>query len=1036
MSPWFLAWRMLQSRWRLGLLAAFCVAVSASVIVGALAVGDSVRGSLWKRLVTPLGLVRYAFASPTPMSPDRAEPGVAAALRLQGSASNQSELTMGGVTVWGIDRRFAALVPGAPSRIAEGEAWITPALARDLDLSIGDTAFLNAPKLTTASPEAVFAQRKPSDTTTEVAVTVAGVLPDSGAARFSLDPSFRLLRSAIVNRAWLARRLGSADVANVFMGASDSLASGLTAGDLGLRLVPAKSAGGWVLQGDSLVLTDAQVAAAQAAAKETRVGSARVSAALATTVENKGRKIAYAMAAWIEGVPPGINAWAAQDLGLRESGPIRADLLVSQPDGSYVNRSIQASAGAISRMEGIGAEPAFVPVVEGITDAQRMDRWQPPFPVDLHRITKRDEDYWDRYRAAPRLFLTREQLREAWGDSDAVTGVWIKGGDRALIESAIARFLAGSEEGAKSIPVRANAERAAQGSTDMAGLILALGAFVLAGALGLAATAFSLAVRQESRSYAILAATGVPRRSILRVAGVQGLLLAVAGSVLGILGGLGFAAGALAAMRALMPPDLGFDAMTLDARPVSFLIGAALAGLFAMASMALAVRSAGRGALVPVLRGGELPTGKGLANRFVWIWAIPAMGCLIASLSQERAARGLLFGAGLFFLAIGVTAFVLALRPNPGRRFGLMALLHRQSLGAAPSFLLGATLSGLATFALSAVAGQLRSADSNDPRLLVSTSVPVRIAFQTEEGRRRLGMSDEELSATRGMQVLSFLRSTGEDVSCLNPAKAVSPRFLGVSPDIARLRPFQTLPTDAWAELSQGAPNDRPAPALGDADTVAWTLESGIGKTIPLEGSRRAEFVGLIPNSPLAREILIPEADFKKAFPSVRSPSAFVVTPPPERERQTARAISRALAPLGPDIRTVREELGALHAVRFAYMAIFFALGLLGLALGVVAATFVALREAAAHRSRFALLRAVGAKEHLVTLLAVWPGLMSAALGICLGAGACLFGAPGSFAFAPVAAVVGSMIVVLALVNFAIARRWRNDNLVETLRSE
>jgi hypothetical protein len=44
--------------------------------------------------------------------------------------------------------------------------------------------------------------------------------------------------------------------------------------------------------------------------------------------------------------------------------------------------------------------------IPGITEARSIRAWDPPFPLDLRRIRPKDEDYWNRYRATPKAFIT------------------------------------------------------------------------------------------------------------------------------------------------------------------------------------------------------------------------------------------------------------------------------------------------------------------------------------------------------------------------------------------------------------------------------------------------------------------------------------------------------------------------------------------------------------------------------------------------------------------------------------------------------
>ena len=44
-----------------------------------------------------------------------------------------------------------------------------------------------------------------------------------------------------------------------------------------------------------------------------------------------------------------------------------------------------------------------------------MTSWDPPFPVELKRIRPKDEDYWDRWRAAPKAIVPLAEGQRIWG---------------------------------------------------------------------------------------------------------------------------------------------------------------------------------------------------------------------------------------------------------------------------------------------------------------------------------------------------------------------------------------------------------------------------------------------------------------------------------------------------------------------------------------------------------------------------------------------------------------------------------------------
>lgn len=299
-----------------------------------------------------------------------------------------------------------------------------------------------------------------------------------------------------------------------------------------------------------------------------------------------------------------------------------------------------------------------------------------------------------------------------------------------------------------------------------------------------------------------------------------------------------------------------------------------------------------------------------------------------------------------------------------------------------------------------------------------------------------MGFNEDELNATEGMESLAFLVGPGEDASCLNPAKPARPRFIGLPPETALAKPFPLDPPDAWQILaSQETQN--PAPAVGDHDTVVWTLLSGLGKSMPWEGARSVRFAGLIQGSPLAREIMVSQADFQAAYPSIIAPSLFLITPPQGRDlAEITYALKTGLAPLGPQVTTVEEELTALRSVQNAYMALFFALGALGLILGVAGTAFASAREALARRQQYALMKAVGLSGGSLTLLALVPGAIAGLGGSLLGVFCGSIGMLSSSTIGPFIVLLAACSGSVALSSIWVAAVLNSGSHVESLRSE
>ena len=86
---------------------------------------------------------------------------------------------------------------------------------------------------------------------------------------------------------------------------------------------------------------------------------------------------------------------------------------------------------AVVPIEGAAADRNLAPVYPGITDSETLADWDPPFPIDLRRVRRVDEDYWKRYRTTPKAFIPLEVGQRLWRS---------RYGDRTSVRIAPARW--------------------------------------------------------------------------------------------------------------------------------------------------------------------------------------------------------------------------------------------------------------------------------------------------------------------------------------------------------------------------------------------------------------------------------------------------------------------------------------------------------------------------------------------------------------------------------------------------------------------
>ncbi len=478
------AWRSAVHYRRTGLAVAAAVAIATAVITGSLLVGASVSGSVRDAALARLGRIDHALVAPRffraglaadllrdPGLAGKARSVVPAILTPASVAGADEDTTVPDATAIGIDEGFGHLFPGAPPlRLEEWQAAINQALARDLDVRAGDPLVVTLERGGAIPFGTLFAHRGREETRASLRVDVTAILPDEGLGGFRLDPGTAVPRNIFLARGALAAAMGQTGNANALLveaasaSAEDSLARALAArcslAEYGLRVRPLKR-GTFAVQSAGLLLRETEVTATRKAAEALGVPAHPTSITLATAIRRPGgRSLAYAIVAGLPdalvgampgsdkagarsvagqtGAPPAgtlgghgmvLNRWAADDLGARAGDPLEIDTLVPAWDGTYRTETHRFVLRGVAEMGGLGAEPGLVPEIAGITDAERVDAWSAPFPVDLHRITPRDDAYWERYRAAPRAFVSLEAARELWrrtegaGQQEWVTGV-------------------------------------------------------------------------------------------------------------------------------------------------------------------------------------------------------------------------------------------------------------------------------------------------------------------------------------------------------------------------------------------------------------------------------------------------------------------------------------------------------------------------------------------------------------------------------------------------------------------------------------
>ena len=361
----------------------------------------------------------------------------------------------GEVTIVGCSEFGSLGSGGPPDPIRTGEIVLNQPLAEALAAGPGDEVLLQIGRADLIPPDSPLGRK--TETTRSRRLTVVAVIPAEGLGRFGLRPTQQLPQIAFVAAETLADMLDRSGKVNALLiagsGGQDPDAGSTlmierdlkpTLADCGFSLVEVRP-GGWQLAAERLLIDRSAERAllADLAADHPQP----VLTYLANTLRIGQREIPYSTVAAIdfatepplgpfddgEGkpVPPladgeiALNRWAAEDLGAKVGDEV--ELVYFEPEsthGDVRERTAKLRLAAILPLAGAAADRHLTPDLPGVTDQTSIGDWDPPFPFDAKRVRKKDEAYWDEYRATPKAFVSLATGRRLWasrfGQSTAI----------------------------------------------------------------------------------------------------------------------------------------------------------------------------------------------------------------------------------------------------------------------------------------------------------------------------------------------------------------------------------------------------------------------------------------------------------------------------------------------------------------------------------------------------------------------------------------------------------------------------------------
>ncbi len=814
-----------------------------------------------------------------------------------------------------------------------------------------------------------------------------------------------------------------------------------------------------------------------------RDASARATTRVAPTEENtaieagrQGDRIRSDSEETGSPAPIWINDWTAGDLGIGPGTPVKLEYFLWDYRRGLSTRTADFQVAGVIPLSGAAADRDLVPEFEGISQTDSISHWDPPFPVDLSRIRHQDEDYWERYRTTPKAFLPLETARKLWGSRFGdVTSLRFGKPDELTLDATLDRFrksllanLTAEAMGFALHPVRITGIEASRGSTNFGEYFLYFSFFLVVSALLLTVLFFKLGLEQRLRQVGLFKALGISEPLIRRIFAAEGLVLAVAGSLVGLAGAAAYGWLMMWGLRTRWISAVGTTRLTLHVEPGTLLVGAAAGVAAAFACILLTLRRLGKAPPRLLLAGEKEPLAPGSGRRS--LLAALVMGAagvifLLAAVLGWIGQTAGFFGSGALLL-VSLLAFQWWFLTS-GRALGLhgrgipaLSRIGLRNMSYRPGrTLLSIGLIALAAFIIVTVGvfrreGELSLAPGSGTggfSLAAESSIPFFQDPDDPKSRRDLNL--ERLPSPEKLRFWSFRLRPGDDASCRNLYRPANPRILGAPSaflDLGRFSFSSSLASEEegnpW-RLLEAETDDSAVPAIADATSMAYSLHTGLGEEIVLRRAEgepvRLKLVGALSDSVLQGEIVISERNFLKLFPNQQGYRYFLIETPDREDGNWVERLERSLSDYGFDATSTADRLASFHRVENTYLSTFQSLGALGLLLGTLGTAVILLRNVLERRRELALMRAVGYGPGHLGAMVLAENLLLVGFALVTGVSSALVAvAPVLLArdlgpaLAPTGALAGLVLLVGLLASLAAVAAAIRTPVVASLRSE
>ena len=664
-----------------------------------------------------------------------------------------------------------------------------------------------------------------------------------------------------------------------------------------------------------------------------------------------------------------LSDYAAKRLHLSEGDSVAMNYYVAKDLKNLETRGQTFRVKRIVPLSDFMGDSLLIADFPGLSHVEKCSDWDSDLPIQMERVTKEDEDFWNAYRQTPKAIVSYEAVCDDWSNVFCSA--------TALRFSAFNTQLSAGDAGVQLVHPRAQGLQGATGGVDFASLFLSLGFFIILAAILLMKNPLVEMFTLRQSEIQLYRQLGFKDSDIRKGLFREAFRVILFASPWGVVAGLLYSCLTLWLLGNVWSGATHTEGFALHIQPLTLLIGWAVGLLIC----AFVLWSVVRNILKPLTANPSAFSSyhSSLTSNLSYLVLLLTIALIAVNFIFLHSMVLFIVCGLLWILTWGMflRLYIVRHRSEEMSRTQLMWQSLRASLR---QHLLAYWALSLGIFTVFAVGlnrpdfSQAAEA-AGDYQYYVDSRVPIQYDLNNPDVRQKLSL--DALPDSTGF--LSFLRHTEDEASCFNLNQVSTPTVLGV--DLKSMEPFGITPQTS--HLSSSVSH-----LYIDEESLIWSLKKSVGDTLLYQNDRGESvpvvIAGTYPTGIFHGNAIMSKDDFRSLWP--KESGVEVLLMKSSRPDEAAEILAKAMNEYGLNIQTVGERIRMFFEVTETYLLIFLTLGGLGLLLGIFSLMIIVRKNLTAQTATIRQYRAMGFSSCQISQLLLRENLLVPLYAVAVGA--------------------------------------------------